>query len=544
MSSVKKEWLTTHRTAIFVVLNVGVLLLALIGGPLHGIDTGRGIYAFLLFLLCSVPLLSLSALNGRFFLLAVFMAFYFLIFGALDLQALLMGEEIHPAHEGFLEPAEVAILSGALMVLLGYFAGVGWGSRGQDLQPPKEWPKHTIAILGVTLWVVGIAAVIYFQVFTIPEKSNAAAARGFAAMGPMLTFIVMLGHLLGPLGVLILAYGYARFRGLHWLVLILLVVASHVVVGFISDIKAEAMMGGVIVILVKTLVDNRLPRAWLAGGLAFIILAFPVFQAYRVEVAGERGLNRLQALKELPKVLAIAISARDKVSTGHPGARSQTFLERSSSKGNIEILMSHAGVDTPFLHGRTLVAIPMAFVPRLIAPDKEDISVGQLFTKQILKSGSDTYISISHLGELYWNFGWLGIFAVLPLTGFLLGTVGGRSSLETRLSMTRLLMLMATVQPLCLGFGGTMPVSYVIWLRSTAAIGLLHVMFARRVWVARPADASADPRMGSRADSSEAADPMAAPAPAPARYPAPLVREPDAGVRLALPPPRFPNLLR
>lgn len=491
----RDEWITRHRIAIYAMLNVLVLLAALVGAPVHDIDFGRAVYAAALFSLCSLPLVSLSTLNGRFFLLALFMVLYFLFFGALDLQALVIGEEIHPLHEGFLEPAEVAILSGAVLVLGGYFAGVSWGNRGQDTQQPKEWPKQTILLLGTFLWVTGTAAVIYFQVFVAPEKTNASAAHGLAALGPVLTFVVMLGHLLGPLGVLILAYGYARFRSAFWLALILTVVFTHVVVGFITDIKAEALIGGAVVILVKTLVDNRLPRVWLAGAAAFVILAFPIFQAYRVEVAGERGLNRLQALRELPKVLEIAFSAREKVSSGRPQQRAQTFVERSSSKQNIEVLMQHAGVDTPLLYGKTLVAIPMAFVPRLVAPDKADVSVGQLFSKQILKSTEDTFISITHLGELYWNFGWAGIFAGIPFAGFLLGIVGARSSLERRMSMTRLLVLMATVQPLCMGFGGTMPISYVIWLRSVAAIGLLHLVFARSV---APAVANPVESVGAR----------------------------------------------
>src|SRR5579859_2870668 len=167
------EWITRHRAAIFVGLNVCALLAALIGAPLHDIDLGRALYTVVLFLLCSLPLLSMSTLNGRFFLLAVFMLVYFLFFGALDLQALVIGEEAHPSRPDFIEPAEVAILSGAVLVLAGYFAGVSLGGRGEDTRPQKEWSKQAILILGVLLWVAGTAAVVYFQIFTVPEKTNA-----------------------------------------------------------------------------------------------------------------------------------------------------------------------------------------------------------------------------------------------------------------------------------------------------------------------------------------------------------------------------------
>jgi hypothetical protein len=108
------------------------------------------------------------------------------------------------------------------------------------------------------------------------------------------------------------------------------------------------------------------------------------------------------------------------------------------------------------------------------------VSVGALFPKVILKSDSDVYISISHLGEIYWNFGWLGILGGLPLAGLLLGFIGAKFNLERGTSLTRILVLLVSAQSLCIGFEGTIPVAYVLWLRCMAAIGLLHVVFARR----------------------------------------------------------------
>jgi hypothetical protein len=46
-------------------------------------------------------------------------------------------------------------------------------------------------------------------------------------------------------------------------------------------------------------------------------------------------------------------------------------------------------------------------------------------------------------------------------------------------SVTRLLVLLVTVYYLCMGFEGAMSVSYILWLRSLAFIGILHVLLAR-----------------------------------------------------------------
>ncbi len=111
--------------------------------------------------------------------------------------------------------------------------------------------------------------------------------------------------------------------------------------------------------------------------------------------------------------------------------------------------------------------------------------------------------------------------------GLLLGFVGAKFNIEKDVSLTRVLVLLGTIQPLCLGFGGTMPISYVLWLRGLAAIGLLHLIFARR-----PAPVQA----GTANGMSVSRDP------APPRDLQPNGLQ--VGTAIALPAPRFPNMLR
>lgn len=519
-------WLARYGKTTYAIGNVALLLCASAGAVLHGIPIGLGVYMFLLGALCSVALLVLENLNGRYALLSIFMGLYFVFFGVLDLQHLLLGSDTPQLpRDGFLTRAECAVLLGAVLVLGGYFAGARVGVREERKTALVEWPTGIMLFVGLAVYLLGSAAMIYFQVFVAPEKTAYSAGHGLEAMGPVLTFIVMLGHMMQPLGILILAYGYAKRRGSFWNTLILVIVAAQLVLGFIEDVKLQAIMGGALVIMCRTLVDNRLPKGWLIGGVVFAIFAFPIFQAYRTEVTGERGLNRAQAFYQLDKVLEIVLASRDKVSEGRPGERAQTFLERASGKDSLEILFQHVGSDVDFLHGETLVAVPMAFVPRLLVPDKEDVSAGLLFSQLILKGDNNTYISISNLGELYWNFGWTGVLLGMPMIGFLLGFMGARFTLENGTSLTRVLLLLVTAQTLCMGFGGVIPIAYIVWLRSMAAIGLMHLVFARRTVMVAP----------TAVDGVKAPDVSSFPAP---------IGAPGGGSRLALPGPRFPNIMR
>lgn len=518
--------LARYRGALYPLFNLGAFLAVLGGMAVHGAEPGAVVYVVALVAICSTPMLFLRHWNDRYALLAVFMAMYFLFFGALDLSTVLLGSEVPVVRPAFLTSAEIAILLGGVLVLAGYLAGVRLGRRTGPATPPAEWSDGTILFLGLTLWLAGTASILYFQVFAVPEKSNASARSAFEMMGPLLTFAVMLGHMVQPLGILILAYGYAKRRGSLWLALIMTVVMTGVFVGFVTDVKRIALLGAALVVMTRILVDNKLPKVWIASSIVAIALLFPIFQAYRSAIEGDRGLDRAHAIQELGRVLEIALAARDKEESREvPGERAQSFVERSSVKASLEEVFDHAGVDVPYLQGSSLVALPMAFVPRLLVPDKADVSVGQLYTHKIAKADTDTYISISHLGELYWNFGWLGVLPCMTVYGVLLGFVGGRYNLEGGSSVTRILVLLVTAQSLCIGFEGTIPISYSLWLRSMAAIGLLHLVCARSANATAKAATTKAPAVG--------------------QPPAQVASSARAGVLLpASPPaPRFPNMM-
>ena len=480
-------WLLRYRLVLYLLLVLGSLVALPAGATLHGVPMGRVVYAWLLLAICAAPALLMQSFSSRYVLLLIFTGTYLIHFGGVDIQAMLLGEDTPPERTGFLMPAELVVLSGAVLACLGYLAGMRLVRAPDARRAPAQWPRFTILVGGVALWLAGTAAIIYFGVFVAPSKTNLSSAEGMAAMGPMLTFIVMLGHLLQPLGLLVIAYGYARFRGLFWTGLTLVIAFGQAAAAFIVDIKTLALLTGIVVIVVWTLVNNRIPKAWMAGSLVFVAVMFPMYQAYRAEITGERGLNRLQALQQIGRVIEVAWADRHKaMETEGSQQRSATLLERAYLKGNLETVIEHAGVDVPFLNGSSLVALPMAFVPRLLDPDKLTIAVGQLYTHDIMHSEDDTNISISHLGEMYWNFGWPGVVGGMTLAGLILGMVGAKTDLEAGVSLTRVMVLVATVQYLCIDFEGEIPTSYVNWMRSLAAIGLMHLMLARKSGQALP----------------------------------------------------------
>jgi hypothetical protein len=460
----------------YLGINVTFMIAAAVAAATGMQGDRRVLYVIALVAICTSPLLKLRELNGRYTLLSAFMAVYFLYFGMADVIGLLDPPRFPSS--GILTNAEIAVLLGGSMVLLGYHCTVREPANTARSASESDWKPMAVVAVGLALWALGTAAVWYWSVHVIVRRS-VEIDNDLGALG---TTVVMLGRLVQPLGILMLAYALALSRRKWLLLLVLGIVAFQVVLGFISDSKETAMRGAVLVILVMFLVQGRLPKAWLAGSALFIVLAFPIFQAYRYEVTGLRGVTNAQAATNLGELLKIAYQAKDKVASGFYGAdvRGQSFIERASLKGNVSMILDRTGQDVRYQHGSTLQPLLTMFIPRLFWPDKPDVQAGQLMNREFgISYQQDVYISPSHLGELYWNFGWPGVLVGMAALGALLGFINGRWDLSQRSSLTALLILSITIYSLCLRFEGTIATSYAVWLRSLLAVGLLHAMFSR-----------------------------------------------------------------
>jgi hypothetical protein len=469
------------RTSLYAGLNLTVLLLLLIGTAVSGPSNPRFVYVILITALCSSPLLWMDRFNGQYFLLAVYLGFAFVYFGFSDVMGIMFGRTPEGS-EGILSGAECVIL----VSLIGLTAGYHIATR----QFPKklshvgaDWSFSAAIATGLFFWLIGTASLTYWQVFIISDRSNVTLLKNISALGAGYTTLFMLGQLIQPLGVMILAYAYAVYRRGFLPVMILSVTFVQVVLGFVADFKSEAMLVGMLVIISKTYIDGKIPKVWLICAGLFIMLAFPIFQAQRLAVRGEQGRSAADALSNIAETLQKSIDAQAKIKAGFGGAeyRVQAFWERSSLKSSVEMIVQRTGKDVAYRGGDTLTPILIAFIPRIVWSDKTTLPVGQVFNKVFhVGDDSDVYISPSHVGEVYWNFGWAGTLLIMPATGLLLGLIGSRCIAYPVLSLTRMMIMFVTIFSFVVRSEGSIATEYVVWLRSMAVIGLLHLVFVRR----------------------------------------------------------------
>jgi hypothetical protein len=460
-----------------VPLYVGaVMMFALLVGIVAASGTNadpRILYLITLFALCSSPILFLETLNGRHAILCAFLAIYFFFYGAMDLTDLASNVR-RSASAPVFTAGELAILAGVASAIVGYGLALALGKR-RVVRQGRDWSIGTVVSVGLALWALGAFATWYWQIEILRRSWD--PVQGLT---PYKGIILTIARLVHPVALALLAYAAAASRSRTLLSGVAVVLAVEFVLGFVSDSKEIAMRGLAILLVAKFLLDGKVPKLWLAAAFGIALLTFPVFQAYRSAVLGERHLERGAAAQELGKNLRRALDSRQ-LRSGESLWGARSLLERSSLKNTVQTVIDRVGSQAPFQNGRTIGLYFTGFVPRIFWPDKPDSSVGQLFNRELrISEARGTYISPTILGELYWNFAWPGVLAGMAVFGFFLGLVNALCDLTQRRSVTRFLIITATIYLLCVRFEDGIAMTFIVWTRSLAAILVLHLLFARR----------------------------------------------------------------
>lgn len=484
-----------NRSSLYVGLNVGFLLLLVFGLAAGGDPEPRLLYLALLFALCTGPLLYADGANGRYAILTVLMPLMFMYYGVPDFLRLVpdLGPPASGLSTGILSKAEIGILVGLSLMVLGYRTAIAtWRGRPSRMGT-KDWQRSTVVSLGIVFWLIGLSGTWFWQSEIVERYVSTTVGAGTAI--PLL-----ISRLIQPIGVGLLAYAYISSRRQGLLLLVATVLAIEFAFGFIADSKELAMRSAIIVIVGKYLLDGRVPKQWLAIAAVVIALTFGVFQAYRFEVLQMGRQTRAGAAENLSQNVDKALNSK-MLADGLLQSGILSFASRINLKPTFELVIERVGEDVAYRNGDTLVHILTSFIPRIIWPEKPDSSVGQLFNREFQASADpDTYISATHLAEFYWNFGWAGLVAGMFTVGFILGAINTRIALAEGRSLTRFLILVSTIYMLCLRFEGSIAIEYIVWMRSVGVILLLHLAFAR-----------VTPRQKVRAGSADRATPAGAP---------------------------------
>ncbi len=506
MQSLSKE----AKWFAYAALNLTFCVVLIVGAAAGGGSMARLPYVVLMFALCSSPIPFIDRLNGAYAILSVAMMIYFAEFALLDAVSM-----FSPPKSAFevagLTAGESLLIIGASVKILGFHVAVRlWNARGHA-GPTKDWSPQLLVPVGMLLWVAGSSATMYQSLVLLVDNTDAATTAGFAKLGTWGTSgLLLIGNYAGPLGIIILAYWWTVWARRAGTPLVLFIIFAQFVVGFLVDQKETALSAAMVMLLTRFVVQGKVPIRWLACAVIGIALVFPVLTAKLIIMTEGLHLTRAQAIPRTFEILRRAIAERNVARQGKKYEQtSQTFLERFTDKGAVELFATHVGKDHPYMMGSTLEPVLYIFAPRVLWSEKPGGNSAQTFNREYhLSEDPDTHISPTHIGELYWNFGLIGAVVGMALAGVLLGYITSRFNSSDGASLTRVLVLMVTLYEIVVRGGGQIEMEYVVWARTLVLIGILHLLLARPSR-SRPVDMSA---------RSAALDVMS-PAPALVRYP-------------------------
>jgi hypothetical protein len=494
--TVETKWI------IYAAVNVTFCVALAVGAAVGGGSLEALPYVAVLFAICSSPIPFIDRFNGPFAMLGVAMAVYFLEFGALDAATMLKAPTTTTAVEGGIGWTEIVLWLGALMQIAGFHAAARLFQGKDPGRVGKDWPRSLLVPVGLLLWSAAMLATIYHDFVVQPATTAVAIQAGLTKLGVWSTSVmILIENYAGPLGIIILAYWWAVWGKSAGTPLMLSLIFAQFFIGWIVDTKEVAFSAAAITLLTRFIVHGRVPAHWLVGALLAIALVFPIMTAKRVVMTEELQLTRLEALPRTLEILMRTIEEGAAIEKGKYEQTSETFLGRQSVKANVDLIIKGTEANHPYKLGATFEPLLYVFLPRVIWSDKPSLNSANMLNREFhISADPDTFISPSHLGEWYWNFGISGVILGMALSGALMGYISVRFDPSSRMSITRVLVIIVTLYLLVARSEGQVEIQYVLWARSMLLIGVLHLILARN------AGQTVDDTATLRTDSEENRD--------------------------------------
>jgi len=328
----------------------------------------------------------------------------FLYFGVGTMYIVIVPEALDfPALAQFLLPAHALLTLGFSCFLVGY----GWFFRRTAPSPLGRFaPKNVLVYL--------VPAALGALGLSVAKLQNEGLFRN-QVISPTLSILQQFSNLLffgWFLGWYMLWAKRLR-PSIAWPLLVMLSAMAGVVLVFTFGGKGLAVMLLGLPAVAYYEVKRKLPlKSILIIVMLFVFIIFPMYNTFR-HMDRDLGMSR--------RVDQSFSMARTWNSNKYMDASIFAFLKRLSVVTSVAAIVSDTGRWVDYRYGETLLLAPIAvFVPRFLWPDKPNISIGKEFGATFRLIGpmdSETYISPSIVGELYWNFAVPGVVFGMWLVG-------------------------------------------------------------------------------------------------------------------------------
>jgi hypothetical protein len=292
--------------------------------------------------------------------------------------------------------------------------------RPQSASSEKETlGKYFLGALGL-VWIIGLLFQVNPSLFSF--LGGAVKILSIALLGSVCGFAILQRR----------SVGLSRVAFL----VILLVGTTGLFFGNLASDSKTYIMFSFLPLFWFFLIRKRL-RVWvpaltMALGLFYLATVAPVIQTARMRPADEGTTTREHLIetfdnwrKETPA----------EISQSFLGDQMDQFLNRQFDAVAVGFLVGE--VDrSGFMFGETMKYAGYAFIPRIIWPDKPTVTRGAWFSTYLglfdTEAEATTAIGMTAVGELYWNFGIIGVLVGMFAIGCGLGFLWNLASADPR----------------------------------------------------------------------------------------------------------------
>jgi len=350
-------------------------------------------------------------------------------------------------------------LLGLSVMLIAYSLPFGRVLADRLPRPLVDWPLSTLITVSIVMLILGWGVLLPGAVGLIPGGWGSGFIGAF-------TFGTIYANVT-------LTLGWIRHRSTTALLLLALNILLGVAFGLVTTSKTQVLIRPFISAITFVLVGGKIRTRWLAAGLVALALLYPASNIGR-NIRGH--YPSLAAAVADPVGMLTAIGAQS--ARWDLGEWFETGLVATSHRVDALGATSVLVRDTPrrfeFQNGRTLALFFQAWVPRVIWPEKPDITIGRWVTSTY---GSGPHIASntapSHIGEYYINFGALGVIFGMFLVGSL-GRFAHESLMWRGGTAASILVMTVVLYQLILKFEAGIAGNYAGTIMSILPIWLIH----------------------------------------------------------------------
>lgn len=301
--------------------------------------------------------------------------------------------------------AQVASLIGLICLMAGFHLPIGRSVSSALPTFKAEWSHGTAIFVALMMIAVGWSVFLVGQFGLIPKR----AGSGFLGYLALLPYLV----------IALLALTFIRYRSGTALALGLLLTPATMFFGFFTGSKRAFLLPLMMVAIAYLVVERRIRMFFLLGGLALIIILYPLSEFYREVVMQGYTLSAVEVLSHPQRVFSqLSSFLRSRDASEYLEFGLQASGSRINALGVATVIFRDTPSRVPYQRGRTIALIFIAYIPRVLWPGKPMTTIGQWVTDtygpgpEIRSSTAPTWV-----GELYFNFGYPAVFIGTLLLG-------------------------------------------------------------------------------------------------------------------------------